>query len=50
MSVGNAPHRLAGKATGTPQSPKKKRLYASTDSGTMAEMDERSEPGLNDPC
>src|SRR6185295_8577782 len=31
------------------KAPKKKRLYPSTDSGTIAEMDARSEPGLNDP-
>ena len=28
---------------------KKKRLYPSADSGTIAQMDARSEPGLNDP-
>ena len=29
--------------------PRRSRLYLSTDSGTIAEMDARSEPGLNDP-
>ena len=29
--------------------PRRSRLYPSTDSGTIAKMDARSEPGLNDP-
>ena len=29
--------------------PRRSRLYSSTDSGTIAEMDARSRPGLNDP-
>ena len=32
-----------------PRRPRRSRLYLSTDSGTIAEMDARSEPGLDDP-
>jgi hypothetical protein len=36
-------------ATDATKPPRRSRLYPSTDSGTIAEMDARSGPGLNDP-
>ena len=36
-------------ATAATKPPRRSRLYPSTDSGTIAEMDARSRPGLNDP-
>ena len=36
-------------ATDTAKPPRRRGLYPSADSGTIAEMDVRSEPGLNDP-
>ena len=35
-------------ATAATNPPRRSRRYPSTDSGTIAEMDARSEPGLND--
>jgi hypothetical protein len=36
-------------ATDATKPPRRSRVYPSTDSGTLAEMDARSRPGLNDP-
>jgi hypothetical protein len=39
----------ASSATAATKPPRRSRLHPSTDSGTIAEMDARSGPGLNDP-
>ena len=57
MGVGRFPRYVAGysaansvsAATAATKPPRRSRLYLSADSGTIAEMDARSEPGLNDP-
>ena len=50
--INNTPQNAANHSTkthGCVRRASKSRLYPSTDSGTIAEMDARSRPGLNDP-
>ena len=48
-SPGRSAADSVSSATAATRLPRRRRLYPSTDSGTIAEMDARSEPGLNDP-
>jgi hypothetical protein len=49
-SPGHSAANVVSSATAATKSPRRSRLYPSTDSGTIAEMDALSEPSLNDPC
>jgi predicted Zn-dependent protease with MMP-like domain len=48
-SPGHSAANSVGAATDATKPPRRSRLQPSTDSGTIAEMDARSRPGLNDP-
>ena len=48
-SPGHSAANSVSAATVATNPPRKSRRYPSTDSGTIAEMDARSGPGLNDP-
>jgi hypothetical protein len=48
-SPGRSAANSVSAATDATKPPRRSRLYPSTDSGTIAEMDARSGPGLNDP-
>src|ERR1700694_4993815 len=48
-SPGHSAANSVSAATDATKPPRRSRLYPSTDSGTIAEMDARSRPGLNDP-
>jgi predicted Zn-dependent protease with MMP-like domain len=48
-SPGRTAADCVSSATDAAEPQRRSRLYSSTDSGTIAEMDARSEPGLNDP-
>jgi predicted Zn-dependent protease with MMP-like domain len=48
-SPGHSAANSVSAATAATNPPRRSRLYLGTDSGTIAQMDARSEPGLNDP-
>jgi hypothetical protein len=48
-SPGSSAANSVSAATDATKPPRRSRLYPSTDSGTIAKMDARPEPGLNDP-